>query len=89
MTASCFFLKLEIFNLIILLSNWSFSKFWYMIYNSFHFLVIYPFLFLAYYLIPARFVGTRNLFLLLVSYLLYMNFNAAYALILIGVQAVT
>ena len=60
-----------------------------MIYNSFHFLVIYPFLFLAYYLIPARFVGTRNLFLLLVSYLLYMNFNAAYALILIGVTAVT
>ena len=60
-----------------------------MIFNSFDFLVIYPLLLLAYYLVPAKCVGTKNVYLLFVSYLLYMNFNAAYALILLGVTTVT
>ena len=46
-------------------------------------------LFLAYYAIPAKYSETRNFYLLLVSYLLYMNFNAAYAIILLGITVVT
>ena len=60
-----------------------------MIFNSFNFLIIYPLLFLAYYAIPAKYSETRNFYLLLVSYLLYMNFNSAYAIILLGITVVT
>lgn len=60
-----------------------------MIYNSFAFLVCFPFIFLLYYLIPARFQKSRNGYLLLVSYLLYANWKPVYALILLGVTAVT
>ncbi|MCI6829276.1 MAG: MBOAT family protein, partial [Prevotella sp.] len=55
----------------------------------FNFLIVYPLLFLAYYAIPAKYSETRNFYLLLVSYLLYMNFNAAYAIILLGITVVT
>ena len=60
-----------------------------MIFNSFNFLVIFPLLFLLYYAIPAKVQPVRNLYLLVVSYLLYLNFNPAYALILLGVTAIT
>lgn len=60
-----------------------------MIFNSFNFLVVYPLLFLAYYTIPERYNRLRYMYLLVVSYLLYMNFNAAYAIILLGVTTVT
>ena len=60
-----------------------------MIYNSFNFLILYPFLFLAYYIIPGKYAYIRNSYLLIVSYLLYMNFNAVYALILLWVTIVT
>ena len=60
-----------------------------MIFNSFNFLIIFPFLFLFYYLIPAGRVKWRNGYLLLVSYLLYANWKPFYALILLGVTAVT
>lgn len=60
-----------------------------MIFNSFNFLIIYPLLFLAYYAIPAKYSETRNFYLLLVSYLLYMNFNSAYAIILLAITVVT
>lgn len=60
-----------------------------MIYNSFNFLVIFPILFLLYYLIPAGKVKWRNGYLLLVSYLLYANWRPSYALILLGITAVT
>lgn len=60
-----------------------------MIYNSFAFLVCFPFIFLLYYLIPARYQKSRNGYLLMVSYLLYANWRPAYALILLGVTAVT
>lgn len=60
-----------------------------MIFNSFNFLVVYPLLFLAYYAIHERYNGLRNMYLLVVSYLLYMNFNAAYALILLGITTIT
>ncbi len=60
-----------------------------MIFNSFNFLVAFPLLFLLYYAIPARRQAARNAYLLAVSYLLYMNFKPAYAVILLGVTAIT
>lgn len=60
-----------------------------MIFNSFNFLILFPFIFVLYYAIPARMLRWRNLLLLLVSYLLYINWKPAYALILLGVTAVT
>lgn len=60
-----------------------------MIFNSFNFLIIFPLLFLLYYLIPAGKVRWRNGYLLLVSYLLYANWKPAYALILLGITAAT
>ena len=60
-----------------------------MIFNSFNFLIIFPFLFLLYYLIPERKQSWRNIYLLLVSYLLYMNFKPVYAIILFGITAIT
>ena len=60
-----------------------------MIYNSFNFIVLFPLIFLLYYLIPARYQKVRNVFLLAVSYLLYLNWKPVYALILLGVTLVT
>ena len=60
-----------------------------MIYNSFNFIIIYPILFFLYYCIPAKFQKVRNMYLLVVSYLLYLNWKPAYALILLGVTAIT
>lgn len=60
-----------------------------MIFNSFNFLIVFPFLFLLYYLIPAKQQKWRNGYLLLVSYLLYANWKPVYALILLGVTLVT
>ena len=60
-----------------------------MIYNSFLFIVCFPLIFLLYYLIPARCQKGRNMFLLSVSYLLYINWKPVYALILLGVSAIT
>ncbi len=60
-----------------------------MIYNSFNFLVVFPILFLLFYLIPAGKMKWRNGYLLLVSYLLYANWKPVYALILMGVTFVT
>lgn len=60
-----------------------------MSFTSFHFWLVFPFIFCLYWLIPIRFQQTRKLFLIAVSYLLYMNWNPSYALILLGVTAVT
>ena len=46
-----------------------------MIFNSFNFIVLFPFIFLLYYAIPAGHGRARNLFLLAVSYLLYMQWR--------------
>lgn len=58
-----------------------------MIYNSFNFLILYPFIFLLYYAIPAKYKKMRNLYLLIVSYSLYISWKPIYALILLGVTA--
>ena len=60
-----------------------------MVYNSFNFIILYPVLFLLYYLIPAKYRVWRNFYLLAVSYLLYVNWKPVYALILLGVTIVT
>lgn len=60
-----------------------------MIYNSFNFLVIFPLIFILYYAIPAKNKNVRNVFLLIVSYLLYVNWTPIYALILAFVTFVT
>ncbi len=60
-----------------------------MIFNSFNFLILFPLLFLLYYLMPSKQQKWRNGYLLLVSYLLYANWKPVYALILLGVTLVT
>ena len=60
-----------------------------MIFNSFNFIVIYPLLFLLYYVIPERYLKVRNLYLLIVSYALYISWKPIYSLILLGVTIVT
>lgn len=60
-----------------------------MIFNSFNFLILYPLLFLAYYLLPAKWNNVRNIYLLMVSYALYMQFAPAFALVLLYVTAIT
>ena len=60
-----------------------------MIYNSFNFLILFPLIFWGYYVIPAKYQRLRNMFLLVVSYLLYINFTPVYALVLLGVTIAT
>lgn len=55
-----------------------------MIYNSFSFIVIYPLVFLLYYAIPSRYPKARNLFLLVLSYLLYIIWCPVHSLVLLG-----
>ena len=59
-----------------------------MVFNSFNFWLIFPFIFLIYWAIPVRHNRARNLFLLVVSYLLYMNWRPSFAIVLLGVTAI-
>ena len=60
-----------------------------MIYNSFNFIVFFPLIFILYYVIPSKYVKARNLFLLLISYILYLQWKPIYAFILLGVTLTT
>ena len=60
-----------------------------MAFNSFHFWIVFPFVFLFYWLIPAKRNPWRKVLLLVASYLLYMNWKPAYALVLLGVTLIT
>ena len=60
-----------------------------MIFNSFNFIVFFPLIFILYYAIPAKYGKIRNVYLLFVSYLLYLQWKPIYALILGGVTVVT
>lgn len=60
-----------------------------MVYNSLNFILLFPLLFILYYAIPALHVRGRNGYLLLVSYLLYIQWEPMHALILLGVTVVT
>ena len=60
-----------------------------MLFNSFKFLLIFPLIFAIHWAIPAKYNQWRKLFLILVSYVLYMNFKPAFALVLLGVTLIT
>lgn len=61
-----------------------------MIYNSLNFIILFPLVFLFYYVVPAGRSGWgKRLYLLIVSYLLYLQWKPVYALLLLGVTAVT
>ena len=58
-------------------------------FNSFNFWLVFPFIFSLYWLIPAKYNQARKVFLVLVSYLLYMNWKPAFAVVLLGVTLIT
>ena len=60
-----------------------------MAFNSFSFWLVFPFIFGLYWLIPAKYNQWRKVFLIVASYLLYMNWKPAFALVLLGVTLVT
>lgn len=60
-----------------------------MAFNSFSFWLLFPFIFGLYWLIPAKWNLWCKIFLILVSYLLYMNWKPAFALVLLGVTFIT
>lgn len=60
-----------------------------MLFNSFNFWIIFPFIFLFFWIIPSRQQLTKKIFLITISYLLYINCDAAYSLILLGITLIT
>ena len=60
-----------------------------MLFNSFDFLIVFPFIFLLYWAIPIKYTNIRKTFLILVSFLLYLNWKPWFALVLVGVIVVT
>lgn len=58
-------------------------------FNSFSFWLVFPFIFVLYWFIPAKYNQWRKLFLVLASYLLYMNWKPSFALVLLGVTLIT
>lgn len=60
-----------------------------MLFNSLKFLLLFPLIFGIYWAIPAKNYQWKKAFLILVSYLLYMNWKPAFALALFGVTLVT
>ena len=60
-----------------------------MIFNSFSFWLVFPFIFFGYWLIPSQFAKAKKWFLVVVSYLLYMNWKPSFALALLFVTLIT
>lgn len=60
-----------------------------MAFNSFQFWLIFPFIFGIYWLIPVKYNSWRKAFLILVSYLFYMNWKPAFAIVLLLVTLIT
>lgn len=60
-----------------------------MAFNSFSFWLVFPFIFVLYWLFPLKYNQWRKIFLVLTSYLLYLNWKPSYALVLLGVTLVT
>lgn len=60
-----------------------------MAFNSFNFWLIFPFIFVFYWAIPAKWNTWRKVLLIAVSYLLYINWKPVYALVLLGVTLIT
>ena len=60
-----------------------------MLFNSLSFLLFFPVVCVLYYCIPNSQVRARNWFLLIASYYFYMNWEPAYALLLLTSTVVT
>lgn len=60
-----------------------------MLFNSIGFLLFFPIVCILYYAIPAKRVKARNLLLLIASYYFYINWEPAYALLLLTSTIVT
>ncbi len=60
-----------------------------MLFNSLRFLLVFPLIFGVYWAIPARYNTARKVFLIVLSYLLYMNWRPAPALLLLAVTLLT
>ena len=60
-----------------------------MLFNSIAFLLFFPVVCLIFFLIPASRIRIKNLFLLIASYYFYMNWEPAYALLLLTSTIVT
>lgn len=60
-----------------------------MVFNSFIFWLIFPVIFGVYWLIPIRYNNLKKIWLLAVSYLLYLNWKPVYVFVLLGVTLVT
>lgn len=59
-----------------------------MAFNTFNFWLIFPLIFVLYWIIPIKLYRARKIFLLIVSYLLYMNWKPAFAVVLFGVTVI-
>ena len=60
-----------------------------MSFNSIEFILIFPLIFLLHWAIPSRCKQLRKIFLILVSYLLYMNWKPSFAIVLFVVTMIT
>lgn len=60
-----------------------------MSFTSLSFWFLFPLVFVCYWAIPVKWNIWRKVFLLVVSYLLYMNWKPSFALVLLGVTFVT
>lgn len=60
-----------------------------MSFTNFSFWLIFPLVFLLYWFIPAKKNNLRKVWLLVVSYLLYMNWKPVYAIVLLWITLVT
>lgn len=60
-----------------------------MLFNSISFILFFPTVCICYFAIPSRHIKVRNLLLLLSSYFFYMNWQPAYALLLLTSTVIT
>lgn len=60
-----------------------------MTFNSFAFWLVFPLIFCVYWLIPAKLNQWRKMFVIVVSYLLYMNWKPVFALVLLAITFIT
>ena len=60
-----------------------------MAFNSLHFWLVFPSVFLLYWLIPQRLPSLRKIWLIVASYLLYLSWKPVFALVLLYVTLVT
>lgn len=60
-----------------------------MLLNSLHFLLLFPIIFAVYWLIPKKMIHLRRIWLVVVSFLLYLNWNPWFSLVLLYVTLTT